>query len=210
MKSLKLFLALAIMLTFFSCSTDGYETDNLSDNTSIETRSLGCIANCNYALANCLGGQAGVGESYADFYEYYLCRCVEGQEDCVWMGSNTNDPSDLTCNQLLELHVGWREQCYISYSLCIGECDVDLPGNENDDINNDGIVNWQDIDLDGDGIPDYLDPSVGSGSTTSGGSGSSNSGGGSGSTTNPNNNNCGGNGPCPPGMICVKGTCKMP
>lgn len=174
-------------------------------NTIATTRGneLGCIESCNYSFQNCWGANAQEGESFEEFNDYYKCRCMNNNDDCVWMGSNDSNPAALTCGEMLELIADQHDRCNITYAVCIHGCGVDFGDIDLDDDDNDGIPNSMDPDDDNDGILDIHDNDtrpVGSPSTTQGSTSPNN-----GSTTTSPNTEC--VPACPPWERCFRGNC---
>lgn len=132
--------------------------------SSLNAQSVGCLVACNYTQNNCSQGTGLNGESREDFKKYFDCRCPNGvgsifqNPNCTWWGSNTNNPSSLSCSELSQVYITWTTECTIGYTICANSCSAG-PGNQGTD--GQGPKPRTKLDCDGDGIPNAIDPSPG-------------------------------------------------
>lgn len=110
----------AFMISLESCTKDQQLESDLQ--TELTNRNLGCISACNSAKVACLNGDGQDGNSYADYKEWYDCRCVEFEQGCEYPGNYTFIPKKITCDQLQERLFNWKESCTIAYVDCVDAC----------------------------------------------------------------------------------------
>lgn len=165
---MKNFILLGVLACFLltSCQKETVEISKSLENLDVEGRTLGCIEDCNYILADCRGANAQEGESMAEFYEYLTCACYNSvdnipREECVWMGNNQNDPSSLSCSQIFDLWADWQDLCYVGYTVCINSCGDPHGLDEEEEEEGDTTTPFNPKDCDGDGIWNWNDPTPG-------------------------------------------------